>query len=409
MNRITAVLLVLVLLLAGCANASPTASETSPTAPNPSDPPSIPDVTVPPREAPFLEDPLWQLPKGQDYYFLFSPRETQYNLNENIGIILITIPLISREKIDLDQFQLTIPLKNVTYEVRKERVRLPPEIDLNLFYAYHNWDWAEYLLAKEIESAVITGKPVSEADQALLNAYDPVILELNNQLMHLTRDDFPGSLSNFYAYQITLCFSYDEQTPEESFSYMDISWPGVSFRHDCGCISFVRKPATEMGSFYWMNQSSGFGKTNSESWLNRKYQYSPFWICMFEPAKDLTLESVSFPDGNGTFLKAYLTMKQEDGTSMNLTWDGKTPLPVQAGTKVEMRVAFADSRTAHLVPTGESWRQLHFSCEGKNYVETCGGYINCSDYDYYALAALYFDNIDIPAYYRDYFSYRSLW
>ncbi len=59
MKRIAAALLALVLLLAGCQNASPTVPEPSQTIPVPSDPSGIPDITVPQREAPFNEAPIW--------------------------------------------------------------------------------------------------------------------------------------------------------------------------------------------------------------------------------------------------------------------------------------------------------------------------------------------------------------
>ncbi len=410
MKRIAAALLALVLLLAGCQNTSPNTTEPSPTALAPSDPPEIPDITVPQREAPFSEDPIWQFPKGRDYYFLCPKVDEQYNMNEDYYIIFITIPLISRAEIDLDRFQLTLPLKNVTYEVRKERIRLPLEITPHLFYAYHDWNWAEYLRVEEIEYAVSNGKPISEADRALLNAYDPVILDLNNQLMELTYDTLPSSLSNFYAYEITLCFSFDAQTPEESFSYMDISWPGVSFRHDCGRISFVRKPKTDFGNYASvLDNAWEFSLCHSYSsgrWYLSMYQFS----FTFTAKKDLTLKSISFPDGYGTLIKSFIDMTLADGTSMQLTWDGKSPLPVQAGTQVIMRNYNTDPRPVSTVPIGERFIQLNMECEGKSYFGTRLSWQNNSNRtDYYELAAFYFDNIDIPAYYRDYFSYRSLW
>ncbi len=409
--RIAAALLVLVLLLAGCANASPIASETSPTAPDPSDPSGIPDVTVPPLEAPFLEDPLWQLPRGQEYYFLFSPRESQYNLNENFGIIFITIPLISRKEIDLDQFRLTIPLKTIPYTVEAERVLLPiDEFRHHLFRCYQDVDWSEYRQGWWIEWQQEHGAALNEADQARLEAYYAKDQELFGAYEALTPDTLPGSLSSFYAYKITIRLSIEEQPKEESFSYMDVSWPGVSFRQDCGDISFVRKPIIGMGDFYsLMEKKMFFGVSNGASLDYRRFQGIMQWAPVFTPAKDITLESVSFPDGNGTFLKAFLTMTQKDGTSMELTWDGKTPLPVQAGTEVTLWIYFTDPRCAHLVPTGENWCRLNFSCEGKSYWGGYGGSRDCTDYDYYALAAIYFDGVDVPAYYREFESYRPLW
>ncbi len=410
MKRIAAALLALVLLLAGCANASPKTTEPSPTVPAPSDTQGVPDVTVPPLEAPFLEDPLWQLPKGQEYYFLFSPRESQYNLNENFGIIFITIPLISRKEIDLDQFRLTIPLETIPYTVEAERVPLlMDEFSHHLFRCYQDVNWSEYRRGWWLDRQKEHGAALNEADQARLEAYYAKNEELYKAYDALLARKLPGSLSNFYAYKITIRLFIEDQPQEESFSYMDVSWPGTSFRQDCGNISFVRKPTVDIDNFYGvMQEVSIFGMSNGVTWDYRKWQGTMQWPSVFTPAKDLTLESVSFPDGNGTFLKAYLTMTQEDGTSMELTWDGKTPLPVQAGTKVNLWIYFTDPRGAHLVPTGESWCRLNFSCEGKSYWGGYGGSRNCTDYDYYALAAIYFDGVDVPAYYREFESYRPL-
>ncbi len=59
---------------------------------------------------------------------------------------------------------------------------------------------------------------------------------------------------------------------------------------------------------------------------------------------------------------------------------------------------------------GERFIRLNMECEGKSYFGTRLSWQNNSNRtDYYELAAFYFDNVDIPAYYRDYFSYRSLW
>ncbi len=410
MKRIAAALLVLVLLLAGCANASPTATEPSQTTPIPSDPSGIPDITVPPLELPFSEDPIWQFPKGQDYYFLCPKVDEQYNMNEEYYMIFVTIPLISREEIDLDRFQLTLPLKNVTYEVRKKRVILPLEIFPQLFYAYHDWDWTEYLLAKEIEYAVINEKPISEADRARLNAYYAKEEEVYKAYEALTPDTLPGSLSDFFAYQITLCFSFDAQTPEESFSYMDISWPGVSFRHDCGRISFVRKPKTDFGNYASIISAKlGFdmqcGFIDSARYLSmHQFMYN------FTAKKDLTLESISFPDGYGTHIRSFVELTLADGTYMQLAWDGKSPLPVQEGTLVAMLSYCTDPRTVSSVPIGERFIRLNMECEGKSYFGTqLLWQDNDNRADYYELAAFYFDNIDIPAYYRDYYSYHVIW
>ncbi len=59
---------------------------------------------------------------------------------------------------------------------------------------------------------------------------------------------------------------------------------------------------------------------------------------------------------------------------------------------------------------GERFIRLNMECEGKSYFGTQLRWQNNNNRaDYYELAAFYFDNIDILAYYRDYISCWPLW
>ncbi len=349
-------------------------------------------------------DPMLELPRGLDYYFLCPEYDLQFNISDYMWHPMdsLSIPILSRKPIDPEEIKIVLPLEHITYDVVVSQKLPYSELQSYLYKSYYDWDWEAEAIATRLQEKSEKLQELSEREQAFLKEHQSKAMKMSQEYSASLNGNLPGSLSDFYCYEVFLYFFYDENTlQEESFSYMDVSWPGVSFRQECGNVSFYLGPETDYGTeisgAYTIITAGGVGGAGAPYGLaHGSVRFS------FTVEKDMVLDRVEFLN-NMTQLKHVDVILEMNGQRMDLRWDGATAFPVQAGTEVQLRIVYMDPRLATVVTGGRITVRLDYSCEGAQ--GTWVEYVNLYRYaDCYELAAVYFDGVDVPGYYRDYYN-----
>ncbi len=402
-KRVYALLLALMLLLTACdiggvdGTAASTEQMGASSAPTTSD--TQPGSTEPEASFSYIYYPDPLLPPaneiGKDYYFLCPEFDVDFTTGDRADTI--HIPLISKTEIDPDSIEVTLPLENIPYTVSVSQWRHPEQMEQWLYECYLGADWT-----KQLEMSKISAKNEEERtaeEQAKLDAHLAEQKETYRQYSALEWKDYPGSIPTFYGYWIVITFDYvdlpDEQRKAtEVLTYMDISWPGVSLRQECGEIRFfyqeipVSDPFLGVFSMYTTAQMGvggmPYGLANGS-----------FFIA-FKAEQDMVLNGISAIYGNPEITKIRLAVG-----GIDMIWDGKTPIPVSEGANVTINVYYVDPAVASVTVAGKYIWQLDYFCDG-----TAGKTVNSvrlvRNLDMCILAAVYFDGVDVPAYYREF-------
>ena len=390
------------LLLCACAAVPADTTPTSPpdtnapteqTIPTYEFPTVLPDM-LPEPEYLFRADPLLEQEKGKDYYFLCSEMDislnTQENKTDNLSFLLL-----SKTAIDPKSIQITLPLEQIDYEVTIHAANGGVEIEEFLYKSYLGWDW---LAAAYLKTS---GSALASAEEPAYSEYNSAIYQ---QYLKAKEGPLPGSLNDYFAYRVSITFSYPEELDhEEVLTQMDVRWPGVSFLHNCGKLRFYSGEVTQAKAVanaytdYFAPQARGFPETK----IGMAATSIPF---RFTAVKDMTLERVSFPSDQQQLLSIKVSLTNATNT-VNVIWDGKTPLPVTAGTEVNMRVFYEDIRLTYLSKIGHSTAFLHYLCDGNEGIAKQSVTDISEPSTTHVLAAHFFDDVDIIPYFKYYFVY----
>lgn len=381
---LTYLLAVIMVLLSGCM-VQPGTEPTDPTA----DTASLPNTTAPTLNI-----------SPEEYYFLCPEFDVEYNLSDyqKHSHDFIMIPIISRTPIDTEQVEVVLPLEHIRYEVWVGHAQPNTSFDLYLYKCYENWDWVAEAKARRLEEKKT--EELTQEETALLEDYRKKNWEIMQRYFKLSSNQLPGSLSSFYCYTVLINFHYSADTiQEETLSYMDVSWPGVSFRQDCGTIRFCYGEKTDYGtrgsSAYKRISAGGSGGAGVPYGFNHGMM-----SYRFIAQKDMVLEKVSFLNEE-TQLKHVLVIIQSEEGKLDFQWDGQTPIPVNAGAEVSLWAVFTDPRIEPVVAAGRVTARLDYSCDGGQgaWVEIMDLYRGMTDW--YELAAIHFDGVDVMKYYRE--------
>ena len=402
-KRVYALLLALMLLLTACdlggADGTTASTEQAGTTSAPTVSDTQPSGTEPEKPFSYTYYPDPMLPSeneiGQEYYFLCPEFDVEFTIGDRADTI--NIPLISKTEIDPESIEVTLPLENIPYTVSVSQWRHPEQMDLWLYECYQGWDWA-----KELEMSRIGAKDEKDRtpeEQAKLDAHLADQKEIYKQFNALEWKDYPGSIPDFYGYQIMINFDYVDLSDEqrlagEVLTYMDVSWPGVSFRQECGEIRFsyqeipVSDPFQGVFSMYTTAQlgvgGMPYGLANGSFFIQ------------FKAEQEMVITGISAIYGNPQITKIRLKI---DG--LDMIWNGKTPIPVPEGADVYMDVHYVDLALAAVTVAGKHIWQMDYYCDGTAR-KTITSIRLVRYLDFCVYAAVYFDGVDVPAYYREY-------
>lgn len=407
-KRVYALLLALMLLLAACdlggADSTTASTEQAGTTSAPTVSGTQPSGTEPGETEPdepftytYYPDPM--LPStdeiGKDYYFLCPQFDVDFTTGDRADTI--NILLISKTEIDPDGIEVTLPLENIPYTVTVSQWRHPEKMEQWIYECYLGADWANQLEMSRIGAK--DEKDRTPEEQAKLDAHLAEQKEIYKQFNAMEWKDYPGSLPTFYGYWIVITFDYvdlpDEQRRAgEVLTYMDISWPGVSLRQECGEIRFsyreipVSDPFQGVFSMYTTAQMGvggmPYGLANGSFFIE------------FTAEQDMVLTGISAIYGDPEITKIRLTVG-----GLDMIWDEKSQIPVSEGANVSITVYYVDSAVASVTVAGKHIWQLDYFCDGAAR-KTVNSVRLVRNLDMCILAAVYFDGVDVPAYYREY-------
>lgn len=348
----------------------------------------------------------------EDYFFLCGEYDLDFYLNTAFNCIMI--PVVSRTPIDTSAVEITLPL-DIDYEVYFNEVLLTGDyaqyFDYYLYQCYRGLDWGKvaelFDAAREASTALEGSKDADRAAlQQTVDDYWAYTDQYSQDYDSLTQEQYP----KFYAYEVLINFYYDYDNPQDdSFTYMDVSWPGVSFRAECGEVRFHKENMYD-------EIPKEIGGLEQISYGVRDTASSPYstgsvttLVANFETEDDITLtRGYFYGDAEKISQIRVNAASQEqnaDGApvrSMDYLWDGQTPLPVEGGLTVQLYATFTDRRLQAMVPEGKLYFFLEYEYQEEQSVSITelGLHRNAN---FYELAAIYLDGIDVRSYYEQFF------
>lgn len=350
---------------------------------------------------------------SEDYFFLCGKYDLDFHLNTAFNSIII--PVVSRMPIDASAAKITLPLDKIEYQVFFNEVTLTEDnmqfFDYYLYQCYRGLDWgkvAQLFEAARNASAKLedAGEPNRATQQQIVDEYWAYADQYSQDYDALTQEMLP----QFYAYEVIINFYYDYDNPQDdAFSYMDVSWPGVDFRVECGEVRFHKENAfnENLDEIGGLNQvTGGIRDTFSSPYGSGS---TTMLTGNFKTEDDITLTRGYFY-GNAaeiTQIQVYAASEEQNADStpvhsMDYLWDGQTPLPVEGGLTVSLRTTFYDPRLQDMVPEGKLYFFLEYEYQGKHGVSVTelGLHRNAN---FYELAAIYLDGIDVRSYYEEFY------
>lgn len=348
----------------------------------------------------------------ENCFFLCGEYDLDFYLNSEFNCIMI--PVVSRTPIDTSAVKITLPL-DIDYEVYFNEILLTGDyaqyFDYYLYQCYRGLDWGKvaelFDAAREASTALEGSKDADRAAlQQTVDDYWAYTDQYSQDYDSLTQEQYP----KFYAYEVLINFYYDYDNPQDdSFTYIDVSWPGVSFRAECGEVRFHKENAYDdnaekVGGLHQL--TGGFRDAAS-------FPYGPgtttTLVGYLETENEVTLTRGYFSGYTPEISRIQVNMdsleQNPDGTpvrSMDYLWDGQTPLTVEGGLTIQLNATFTDQRLQAMVPEGKLYFHLEYEYQGERatLVKELGLHRNAN---FYELAAIYLDGIDVRSYYEQFF------
>ncbi len=180
---------------------------------------------------------------------------------------------------------------------------------------------------------------------------------------------------------------------------ISVTLDGVTKEYEIDNLQFV------MESF----QSDFSGELTTTTFLivNAQISYptgnGAFGVSFDMTAKEnLVLEGVSFWKNDAAqVLGCKVNLTLPDGSTMDIAWDGKSPLDIDKGTSISLHVEGADPILANqLTGSIRAYTVVHYSCNGvqRSFEVPANLQIYPNPYEIYAA---YEDGLDVMAYYLD--------
>lgn len=317
---------------------------------------------------------------------------------------LDSIYLLSRESIDPESISITLGT-NLPYDVyvseadwyfEYDKEVGYSEFDQYIYASYQNWDWKKH---KEMNRTPVTDEEVKEAV-----AYDTEWMRMGEELEIIleTGEEMP----EFYIYGITFNVDYGAirgTDRTEVINYMDVSWPGVSFRHEFGELRIHGGFADTFPEFPYQMAGIGFNQRMAEaSSIDFEYigeQESGFFGA-FTASDEIALLRGYALDGSGEINDVRLVFQTDEGI-VDMQWDENSKVWLDAGTVVEIWAKAGGPETFWSVRNERLYYCIEYECNGVRDVFMVSSHV-IGNFNPFVLWALYFDETNLRSYYDDY-------
>ncbi|MBE6945769.1 MAG: hypothetical protein E7459_06750 [Ruminococcaceae bacterium] len=316
-----------------------------------------------------------------------------------------TILILSRTEIDPDAIDVTLETElpytmavSRAPDFQSERNALETYFDAHLYAAYQGWDWEEH----RRNNVGYDPETASQAQWDAKLAHDTRWTEeISNQwsIAIATGEGIP----QFYAYGVV--FHIDEAAAREdtTITHVNVSWPGVSFRHEFGELRI--HPGYPEACAGFPNQLDGVGDAGGSMFSNGlSYQYhGPLEDGMlggFIAGKEIALIRGYALDENDQISDLRLVYQGEDG-AVDRQWDENTKVWLDPGTYVEVWAKAGSPQTFWSVCDEHFYYCIEYECDGVRDVIIFNNHQR-SDGNPFVLWGLYFEETSLRAYYDDY-------
>ena len=317
---------------------------------------------------------------------------------------LDSIYLLSRESIDPESISITLGT-NLPYDVyvseadwyfEYDKEVGYSEFDQYIYASYQNWDWKKH---KEMNRTPVTDEEWKEAV-----AYDAEWMRMGEELEIILETG--EGMPEFYIYGITFNVDYGAirgTDRTEVINYMDVSWPGVSFRHEFGELRIHGGFADTFPEFPYQMAGIGFNQRMAEaSSIDFEYigeQESGFFGA-FTASDEIALLRGYALDGSGEINDVRLVFQTDEGI-VDMQWDENSKVWLDAGTVVEIWAKAGGPETFWSVRNERLYYCIEYECNGVRDVFMVSSHV-IGNFNPFVLWALYFDETNLRSYYDDY-------
>ena len=311
--------------------------------------------------------------------------------------------LLSREPIDPETISITLgtDLPHDVYICEADwYFEYDKEVGYSAFsqfvYAsYQNWDWKKF---KEMQSRI----PVTEEEVMEAVAYDAEWSRMGDELQKILETG--EGMPEFYIYNIGIHVDYGAirgTDRTEVINYMDVSWPGVSFRHEFGELRIHGGFAETFPEFPYAMTGIGFNQRMVEY---GHYHYigeqNSDLFGAFTASEEIALLRGYALDGSGEINDVRLVFQTDEGV-VDMQWDGNSKVWLDAGTVVEVWAKAGGPETFWSIRNERLYYCIEYECNGVRDVFMISSHENGNFYPF-ELWAIYFDETNMRECYEYY-------
>ncbi len=390
-------------LLAGCVgNPNPpggsnpgSTAATPPPTPAPTPEPT-PEPTTEPTQEPEVD---YVLPGYDENFFDLACEDVEYVLHLNSGSfssLKIPVFFVSAQRLRKGDVRITTNLGKV-YEPKLAGEVQAENLDMPVFLSYQGFDWKSHAQL-ELESP-------EEADKK------------ENQY-YLSYVDARKALRSKPLYGGVLTLPLSELLPAEYFDEngriklpdgtdtleiqeITVTVKGQSKTYHPKRLCITSKPLELSGGAGGLHDLGGNPQTITPS-SDGTFTGMPL---AYRTTEDVILTGLALPEHpDSQILSCQLRIDEPGKGTIEMDWDGKTPVQLAAGSLVVGELSFTMPQWAgKLCGSGTMYVSVAFEQDGvKGYSSNQMLYtVTSSAYEYYAQK---YDGIDMVAYYRDYLS-----
>lgn len=324
---------------------------------------------------------------GSDYVLL-CPNYDMDMYTQLSGFPKLIIPLVSRVPIDTSEVSLTLPV-SFPYTVECREIVLKDQeqytFDSYIYLSYCDVDWKKIATDNQYYTEI----------ESLIQEWQVI-------------QDTGEGLPEVYAYEIVVDFDFNNAVIDESVTFFDISWPGVSFRQELGEIRFTSDveldfAETELDAFYEL-LGGREGSFSPPYGTGAGHEY----ICEFVTKKPIVINSGYLLSKQDVLSNLEVSITATNGvegaenSASFSAWNGEDDLVIDANSRVVINATITEEVAQSLVYDDYIYFCLEYECNGVTDVVVT----DCRLFrhnNYFAVAAVFLDGVDLKSYYNDYF------
>lgn len=317
----------------------------------------------------------------------------------------LDILLLSKQPIDTASVSVVFPgdlqykVYVDDYNVGSSMDALVSYFDSELYSLYQDFDWSAF---DEAQSILGSGRSLSQEEleriQTIINEYEK-----------LTTTDYQHALNTgegipeFYCYSVQIDFDLSKLADDVTLTYMDVSWPGVSFRQEFGEIRLHNDFPSSLQEYEMAFDGVGAYSLNTNGTFVAPYYGLPTegLLCTIPVSKDIVLTN-GYPLNEEDVFQEIRLVIQSPNSSMDFIWDEQSDILIDKGATLEVWATIDPQKVYWPLCADCLYYCIEYTCNGSTDVLPIY-------YQYqrmgnpYLLWAEYFDHVGVREYYEQHY------